>query len=95
MIGLDQKKHENMVNIITRFEEYSAICGHIVPESHSEAIRTKISKFKESHDHYHNLLKQLEECIGSYRELHDSLKKTAFPYVRKMGTQVRSRKHFK
>ncbi len=95
MIGLDQKKHENMVNTISRFEEYSAICGHIVPEIHSEAIRSKISKFKDAHDHYHILLKELEECIGNYRELHESLKKTAFPYVRKMVGEVRRKKHSK
>lgn len=93
MQGLESKKHTNMLMAISQFEELTARYGHIVPEGEDRIIRINITEFRGSYDYYIILLKELENCIGNYRDLHDSLQQGMFPYVRKMNTKARKKRN--
>ena len=95
MQALDQKKHHNMTRTIGRYEEYSIICGQIIPEEKNEIIREKIAEFKGTYDCYLLLLEEIGECIGRYNGLHESLQKMVFPYARKMQGKLRKKSFFK
>ena len=41
MQALDQKKHHNMTRTIGRYEEYSIICGQIIPEEKTRSFAKK------------------------------------------------------
>lgn len=92
MQGLDLKKHQSMLKAIHQFEELLAIYEHIVSQDHDRIVRDNIAEFKGSYDYYCLLLKELEGCIGTYKELHESLQRMVFPYVRKMNTQERNKR---
>jgi hypothetical protein len=93
MQGLESKKHTNMLMAISQFEELTTRYGHIVPEGEDKTIRVNIAEFKGSYDYYTILLKELENCIGNYRDLQDSLQQLMFPYVRKMNTKARKKRN--
>jgi len=93
MQAIEQKKHQTMLQVICKFDDLSAIYGHIISEGQEEIIKGNIAEFKCSYDSYNLLLKELEDCIGNYRELHDKLQRIMFPYVRKMNTKARNKKH--
>ena len=94
MQGVDLKKHQSMLKASRQFEELLIIYGHIVPQDHETIIKDKISELKDSYDCYCVLLKELEDCIDIYREVHDALQRTMFPYVRKMTTQSRKKRGY-
>ena len=94
MQALDQKKHHNMARAIDRYEEYSTLCEHIVPQDRDKIIRENIAEFKGIYDYYHLLIKELEHCIEEYKDLHDSLQRMVYPYARKMNGKLQKRKHF-
>lgn len=91
MQGIESKKHQNMLKVIAQFEGLSSICGEIIPEKHESKMRKNASELKGTHDYYMILLKELEECIHSYNELHESLQKLMYPYIRKMNTELRKK----
>lgn len=93
MQAIDQKKHQNMLKVICKFDELITIYGNIVPEGQDEIIKGNIAEFKGSYDYYTILLKELENCIGNYRDLQDSLQQLMFPYVRKMNTKARKKRN--
>lgn len=92
MQGLESAKHQNMIKVISRFEELQEIFGQIIAENHKELIKENISEFKGSYDYYCLLIKELEDCIENYKELHESLQRHIFPYVRKMTTEAKNKK---
>lgn len=93
MQAIDQKKHQTMTRIIAQYEEYFTYCGEMIPEDHDEAVRESIAEFKGSYDYYRILLKELEECIEQYKDLHGALQKIVYPYARKMSSELRRRKN--
>lgn len=92
MQGVDLKKHQSMLSAIRQFEELLISYGHLIPEGRDEIIRENIAELEESYDYYCLLLKELEDCIDTYNELHNSLQRTMFPYVRRMATQARNKR---
>lgn len=93
MQAIDQKKHQTMTRIIAQYEEYFAHCGEMIPQDHDETVRENIAEFKGSYDYYKILLKELEQCIEQYKNLHESLQKIVYPYARKMNSELRRRKY--
>lgn len=92
MQALEQKKHQTMLKVICKFDELIAIYGHIIPKGKNEIIKRNIAEFKGSYDNYNQLLKELQDCIYVYKEMHDSLQRQMFPYVRKMNTKARNKR---
>ena len=92
MQGLESKRHQNMLRTIELFEELKLTFGDIVSEDCKETILTNIAEFKKTHGCYNILLHELEDCIKSYNETHDSLRRNLYPYVRKVNTQARNKK---
>lgn len=80
-----------MLKIIDQFEGLGKVCGHIIPEKHNSTIHKNAAELKGTYDYYQILLKELENCIHSYSELHESLQKVMYPYVRKMNTELRKK----
>lgn len=93
MQAIDQKKHQNMLKVICKFDELITIYGNIVPEGQDEIIKGNIAEFKDSYDHYNLLLKELENCICTYKEVQESLQRIMFPNVRKMNTKARKKRN--
>ena len=91
MQAIEPKKHQNMIRIIEKFEELLSVCGHMVPEAREEIVKKNIIEFKGTYDNYIQLLKEMENCISSYKILHKSLEKRLYPNVRKMNTQLRKK----
>ena len=91
MQAIEPKKHQNMIRVIEKFEELLSVCGPMVPEAKEEVVKKNITEFKTTYDHYIQLLKEMENCISSYKTLHKSLEKRLYPNVRKMNTQLRKK----
>jgi len=95
MQGLDKKRHQSMEKAIGQYEDYSIRCREMIPEDHDGIIRKNISEFKGTYDYYLLLLEEIEECIGRYNGLHESLQKMVFPYARKMQGELRKKSFLK
>ena len=94
MQGLDDKKHQNMIKAIDRFEKNAPACSDLIPENIEEIIRKQITEFKGMYDYYHILMKELEGCIKKYNGQHESLQRRLYPCVRKMETELRRKRRF-
>lgn len=92
MQALDSKKHQSMLSATRQFEELLKSYRHLVPEGQDEIIMENIAELEGTYDYYCLLLKELEDCIDTYKEQQDSLQRTMFPYVRRMITQERNKK---
>jgi len=91
MQGIESKKHQNILKVIDLFEGLSSVCGQVIPENHDAKMRKNAMELKGTYDYYLILLKELEGCIHSYAELHESLQKLMYPYIRKMNTELRKK----
>lgn len=94
MQGIESTKHQNRVKTIRQFEELSTMVGHIIPEEHDAIMRKNAAELKGTYDYYLILIKELEGCIHSYNELHESLQRMMYPYIRKMNAKVSKKERF-
>lgn len=92
MQRLELEKHQNMIKAICRFEELEDLAGRAVTESRKDLIKANIAEFKGSYDNYCLLLRELQECIDRYKEIHGSLQRNLFPSVRRMAAAAKKDK---
>jgi|GEM_PF-4209166 len=84
-----------MEKAIRQYEEYSTLCGDMIPKDHDGTIRRNIAEFKDAYGNYLLLLKEIEKRLEEYNDLHKSLQRMVFPYARKMQGEIRRKKLFK
>ncbi|QRY55537.1 hypothetical protein [Sphingobacterium siyangense] len=92
MQRLESEKHQNMIKAICRFEELEELAGSVVYESRKDIIKANIIEFKGSYDNYCLLLREIQECIDRYKEIHESLQRSLFPSVRRMAAAAKKTK---
>ncbi|MNK42458.1 hypothetical protein D3C87_611430 [compost metagenome] len=86
MQGIESKRHSDMLRVIEKFEALLSLHGHHLAHGHKEAIMKMSRELKGSHEYYLILLKEVEHCIITYTDMHNSLRKLIYPSVRKMST---------
>lgn len=91
MQAINSKQHQDIVNLIDKFETLTPHYGNILADGLEPVIREKAVELKKSYAHYHVLLKELENCIRSYDDMHKSLRQVMYPSIRKMNTKSRNK----
>jgi len=89
MQGIESRQHLDIVKAIDKFETLKSVHGNILPDGVACVILEKASELKGTYNYYKELLKELESCIESYENIHESLRKVMYPCVRKMNTRSR------
>ena len=95
MQAIDHKKHQNMTKAIGQYEEYFTHCEEMIPEDQNQIVRENIVRFKDAYNYYKILLKELEDCLEHYKEVHGALQRMVYPYARKMGGELRRKRRYK
>lgn len=91
MQGITPAQHKELLKALKKFDELLPSFGKFIPEGQEAFIRDKAAELKNVYDHYHLLLRELENCIRTYENRHESLRKVMYPCVRKMYTKSRNK----
>lgn len=91
MQAIDSKQHQDIVIAIDKFEALIPLYGSILPDGLVPVIREKADELKKTYARYHALIRELENCIHSYDDVRDSLRKLMYPPIRKMNTRNRNK----
>ena len=91
MQGIKPSQHQDILKALEKFDDLLTNFGSIIPEDRETFIRDKAAELKGTYDYYQILLKELEQCIHSYKGMHESLRKVVYPCVRKMYTRSRNK----
>lgn len=81
-----------MEKALRKYEEYSILCGDMIPKDQDAIIRKSMAEFKDSYSNYLLLLKEIEEHLEEYNNLYRSLQRIVFPCARKMQSEIRRKK---
>ncbi|TRW27236.1 hypothetical protein FMM05_00950 [Flavobacterium zepuense] len=91
MQSIKSTKHQDLLKALEKFEALFPGFGNNIPEGREVYIRDKAAELKCEYDYYQNLLKALENCINSYENKHESLRKVMYPCLRRMNTKSKKR----